>query len=70
MNILIYPSPADVGKVEGLCGNFNGEYLDDLYHRDGTNDPVVYEEYVYEYYGWTWTFSYLPDPDEFSRSWG
>lgn len=66
MNILIYPSPADRGKVEGLCGNFNGDQYDDLVHSDGSLTDVVYEYY----YFWWWVWWYFPDPNSFSASWG
>lgn len=56
MNLLIYPSPNDIGQVEGLCGNFNGDRYDDLIHRDtGRVDP---------YSSW-WNYY----PDDFSMSW-
>lgn len=60
MNIQIYPSPEDMGKTEGLCGNFNGDRHDDLRHRDGT---------LTESRGWYWWW-WWDDPDDFSTSWG
>lgn len=70
MNIFIYPSPADVGRVVGLCGNFNGDKYDDLVHGNGQTSPVEYVYYEYEWWGWVFTWWYFPDPDEFSGSWG
>jgi len=66
MNILIYPSTADIGNVVGLCGNFNGDKDDDLEHSDGGITEYEYE--AYSFWGWIWY--YFPDPDSFSASWG
>jgi len=60
MNIQIYPSPEDMGKLEGLCGNFNGDRSDDLRHSDGTLTQSS------NWYWWWW----WDDPNEFSSSWG
>ena len=42
MDIDIYPTPADVDSIVGLCGTFNGDTADDLTMRNGsiTNNPV------------------------------
>lgn len=56
MNIFIFPTPSDMYNVEGLCGNFNGDFDDDLVHSDGSISPTFYN----------WGF----EPDEFSASWG
>ena len=44
LNIDIYPQPADVDSIEGLCGTFNGDTGDDFKMRNGsiTNDPVQF----------------------------
>ena len=44
LNIDIYPTPADVDSIEGLCGTFNGDTGDDFKMRNGsiTNDPVQF----------------------------
>ncbi|KAH3713665.1 uncharacterized protein LOC127857173 [Dreissena polymorpha] len=63
MNVDIYPSPHDFNQVEGLCGNYNGNPVDDFIMRDsGTlwtpssdNSDRV----------WPWAVY----PDEFSFSW-
>lgn len=73
MNIFIYPSPSDSGKLRGLCGNFNGDVQDDL--RKSTDEIVSvhdYDYYSYDYYWWEGYKSYFiwDDPDGFSGSWG
>ena len=44
LNIDIYPTPADVDSIEGLCGTFNGDTRDDFKMRNGsiTNNPVQF----------------------------
>lgn len=56
INIFIYPTPSDMYNVEGLCGNFNGDFNDDLVHSDGSTSPTLF------YWGF--------EPDKFSASWG
>lgn len=60
VNVYIYPSPADMNEVEGLCGNLDGNINGDLIHSDGN---VTY----YPYYYWSWNEH---DPEIFIRSWG
>ncbi|XP_053380606.1 uncharacterized protein LOC123547384 [Mercenaria mercenaria] len=60
VNVFIYPSPADMKHVEGLCGNFNGDWGDDLIHSDGNVTSSS------RYYWWR----YDPDPEDFVQSWG
>ncbi len=46
--------PADKGKVEGTCGNFNGNKYDDVWKK-GTNDVK--------------TDAYNTDPVEYYETW-
>lgn len=62
VNVYIYPSPADMKEVEGLCGNFDGNIYGDLIHSDGKVTSG------YNYYWWWWWYIY--DAEDFIRSWG
>ena len=68
MNIVVYPSVQDSDQVEGLCGNFNGDYKDDLVNR-ATGE--VYQYNTYSWYMWrdweAWLRFFYPN--EISMSW-
>ncbi|XP_052271710.1 uncharacterized protein LOC127872419 [Dreissena polymorpha] len=61
MNVYIYPSPADMNNVEGLCGHFNGNWSDDFVHRNGAK-TLSHSSY------WRWWW-WGGDPVDFSKSW-
>ena len=61
MNVYIYPSPADMNNVEGLCGHFNGNWSDDFVHRNGAKTQS-------QSYYWRWWW-WGGDPVDFSKSW-
>ncbi|XP_053403087.1 uncharacterized protein LOC128558234 [Mercenaria mercenaria] len=65
MNVYVTPTPSDFEQMEGLCGNFNGDFRDDTVLRGSTySDPVE------EYYGYWWWWSDYFYPHEFAYSWG
>ena len=41
INVIIYPTSYDVGKVNGLCGIFDGAMANDLTHAGGTTTTVA-----------------------------
>ncbi|XP_053404098.1 sushi, von Willebrand factor type A, EGF and pentraxin domain-containing protein 1-like [Mercenaria mercenaria] len=65
MNVYVTPTPSDFEQMEGLCGNFNGDFRDDTVLRgSNSSDPVE------TYYGYWWWWSDYFYPHEFAYSWG
>ncbi|XP_053403088.1 uncharacterized protein LOC123543596 [Mercenaria mercenaria] len=65
MNVYVAPTPSDFEQMEGLCGNFNGDFRDDTVLRGSTySDPVE------TYYGYWWWWSRYFYPHAFAYSWG
>ncbi|WAR27634.1 hypothetical protein MAR_013338 [Mya arenaria] len=61
MNVFVFPSPNDMEESGGLCGTFNGDYMDDFLHRDGIKTPLESQNW------WWWVWG--GDPDAFAGSW-
>ncbi|XP_053404618.1 uncharacterized protein LOC123553955 isoform X2 [Mercenaria mercenaria] len=59
VNVFIFPSPADVGNIKGLCGTLNGDIHDDFTHEDGSVSAT-------DVYWWGWQ---IGEPTDFADSW-
>ncbi|XP_052217757.1 uncharacterized protein LOC127835391 [Dreissena polymorpha] len=64
MSVYVYPSPNEMGQVEGLCGTFNGNWKDDFLHSDGSTTESPDNDW-----GFWWWWRWGGNPDVFSQSW-